>query len=413
MFKVQGKYTSATFMLPYNSVEEACASKQFEMECYEQVKAICDMEKFKDAPIRIMPDCHAGKGCVIGFTSKVDGFAIPNVVGVDISCSVSVYKLNTKEIDCEKLDKVIRQYIPSGNSVRQTISPLVTEDMKAKIREVCVDIGETQDSYNRHLRSIGSLGGGNHALEIEKDSNGNYYLMIHCGSRNLGKKICEYHQNVAIQTYQNKIKAEREYALSQIPPREREAYLKNNVVKEQIRPEQCYVEGETLDLYIKHMKIAEEFATMNHQVILHEICSHMGWEVVDSIFTHHNYIEFLGGRKMIIRKGAISAKKGERLIIPLNMKDGSIIGVGKGNEEWNQSAPHGAGRVLSRAKAKESLSVEQFKEEMNGIWTSCISENTLDESPMAYKDMSVIMSSIGESVEILDRIVPIYNFKAN
>ena len=161
------------------------------------------------------------------------------------------------------------------------------------------------------------------------------------------------------------------------------------------------------------MKVAEEFATLNHKVILHEICSHMGWNVVDSIFTHHNYIEFLGGRKMVIRKGAISAKEGERVIIPLNMRDGSIIGVGKGNVEWNSSAPHGAGRVLSRAKAKETLSLDEFNEKMDGIWTSCISMNTIDESPMAYKDMNIILNSIGDSVEILDRIVPLYNFKAN
>jgi len=400
--KIQGLYNSAI-----------CMIDDLEPECIEQIQNICSLEYMKDAKIRIMPDSHAGKGICIGFTGYVNDRICPNFVGVDISCSISTYKLNVKDVDFEKLDSVIRQYIPSGNSVRQSVSELVTEDMKEKVREVCFDIEETQDSYKRHLRSIGSLGGGNHFLELNRDKDGYLWLSIHCGSRNLGKKICEYHQNVAIQTYQNKIKAEREYVLSQIPPREREAYLKNNVVKEQIKPEQCYVEGEALDLYIKHMKIAEEFATMNHQVILHEICSHMGWEVVDSIFTHHNYIEFLGGRQMVIRKGAISAKKGERVIIPLNMKDGSIIGVGKGNVEWNESAPHGAGRVLSRAKAKESLSLEQFKEEMDGIWTSCISENTLDESPMAYKDMSVIMSSIGESVEILDRIVPIYNFKAN
>lgn len=400
--KIEGLYNTAISMID-----------TLEPECVEQIQGICSLEYMKDAKIRIMPDSHAGKGICIGFTAYVNDKICPNFVGVDISCSISTYKLNVKDVDFEKLDKTIRQYVPSGNSVRQTVSELVTEDMKAKVREVSNDMGETQDVYNRHLRSIGTLGSGNHFLELNKDKDGYLWLSIHCGSRNFGKRICEYHQNAAINSYNARIKAEREYALSQIPPQEREAYLKNNVAKEQLKPDLCYVEGEALDLYIKHMKIAEEFATMNHQVILHEICSHMGWEVVDSIFTHHNYIEFLGGRQMIIRKGAISAKKGERVIIPLNMKDGSIIGVGKGNAEWNESAPHGAGRVLSRAKAKESLSVDQFKEEMNGIWTSCVSENTLDESPMAYKDMSVIMDSIGDSVEILDRIIPIYNFKAN
>lgn len=400
--KIEGLYNSAI-----------CMIDSLEPECIEQIQGICSLEYMKDAKIRIMPDSHAGKGICIGFTAYVNDKICPNFVGVDISCSISTYKLNVKDVDFEKLDKIIRQYVPSGNSVRQMPSELVTEDMKNKVREVVYDIGGTALDYQRDICSIGTLGGGNHFIEVNRDKDGYIWLSIHCGSRNLGKRICEYHQNAAINSYNARIKAEREYALSQIPPQEREAYLKNNVAKEQLKPDLCYVEGEALDLYIKHMKIAEEFATMNHQVILHEICSHMGWEVVDLIFTHHNYIEFLGGRQMIIRKGAISAKKGERVIIPLNMKDGSIIGVGKGNAEWNESAPHGAGRVLSRAKAKEELSVDQFKEEMDGIWTSCISENTLDESPMAYKDMSVIMDSIGESVEILDRIIPIYNFKAN
>ena len=314
--KIEGLYNSAI-----------CMIDSLEPECIEQIQGICSLDYMKDAKIRIMPDSHAGKGICIGFTAYVNDKICPNFVGVDISCSISTYKLNAKDVDFEKLDKVIRQYIPSGNSVRQTVSELVTEDMKAKVREVSNDMGETQDVYDRHLRSIGTLGSGNHFLELNKDKDGYLWLSIHCGSRNFGKRICEYHQNAAINSYNARIKAEREYALSQIPPQEREAYLKNNVAKEQLKPDLCYVEGEALDLYIKHMKIAEEFATMNHQVILHEICSHMGWEVVDSIFTHHNYIEFLGGRQMIIRKGAISAKKGERVIIPLNMKDGSIIGM--------------------------------------------------------------------------------------
>lgn len=412
MFRIDGKYTYALCMLPFESVEDAYASGQFEIECFNQIQEICNMEKFKNAPVRIMPDCHAGKGCVIGFTSEVDGFAIPNIVGVDISCSVSVYKLDTSSIDFEQLDKVIRNYIPSGNSVRQKISELVADEMKEKVHEVCEDIGDVE-SFDRHLRSIGSLGGGNHALEIDRGSDDGIYLMIHCGSRNFGKKICEYHQNVAIESYNRKINDEKTRILTEIPPQKRQEFLQNFKSKEVLKPELCYVEGEDLDLYIKHMKVAEEFATLNHKVILHEICSHMGWNVIDSIFTHHNYIEFLGGRKMVIRKGAISAKEGERVIIPLNMRDGSIIGVGKGNVEWNSSAPHGAGRVLSRAKAKETLSLDEFNEKMNGIWTSCISMNTIDESPMAYKDMNIILNSIGDSVEILDRIVPLYNFKAN
>lgn len=399
--KIEGLYNSAV-----------CMIDELEPECVEQIKGICSLEYMKDAKIRIMPDSHAGKGICIGFTAYVNDRICPNFVGVDISCSISTYKLDVKEVDFEQLDKVIRNHIPSGLSVRQKISELVTDEMKEKVREVCEDIGD-MDSYDRHLRSIGTLGGGNHFLEINKDKEGYIWLSIHCGSRNLGKKICEYHQNVAIESYNQKIKDERARILSEVPPQERQEFLKNFKNKEILKPDLCYVEGEDLDLYIKHMKVAEEFATLNHKVILYEICSHMRWNVVDSIFTHHNYIEFLGGRKMVIRKGAISAKEGERVIIPLNMRDGSIIGVGKGNADWNSSAPHGAGRVLSRAKAKETLSLDEFNEKMNGIWTSCISMNTIDESPMAYKDMNIILNSIGDSVEILDRIVPLYNFKAN
>ena len=296
-------------------------------------------------------------------------------------------------------------------SIRSTVSKLVSDNLKAKIEKVCQEIGD-ENGYNRHLKSIGTLGGGNHFLELNKDKDGYLWLSVHCGSRNFGKKICDFHQDKAIKVYQDRIDAKRVFALSQIPPKERQDWIKNHIDSDKLPPELRYLDGEDLDLYVEHMKVAEEFATVNHQVIVHEICSHMGWNVVDSIFTHHNYIEFLGNREMIIRKGAISAKKGERVIIPLNMKDGSIVGIGKGNEEWNQSAPHGAGRVLSRGKAKSVLSVEEFQDKMKDVWSSCVSESTLDESPMAYKDMNVIIDAIGETVDIVDRIIPIYNFKA-
>lgn len=409
-FLIKGSYTDAICMLPYKNEEEALASGSFEQECYEQVKTLCSMKKFENSSVRIMPDCHAGKGCVVGFTAKINDFAIPNVIGVDINCSVSIYKLDAKEINCEKLDEIIRKYVPSGLSVRNKISELVSQDLKDKIYKVCEDIDDI-NSYKRHLLSIGSLGGGNHYLAIECDSQGNNWLCVHCGSRNFGKKICEYHQNKAIQYCKNKVDEARKFDLSQIPAQDRQQWIKDHKI-EYIPESLSYIENEDLDLYVEHMKVAEEFATVNHQVIVHEICSHMGWNVVDSIFTHHNYIEFLGNREMIIRKGAISAKKGERVIIPLNMKDGSIVGIGKGNEEWNQSAPHGAGRVLSRGKAKSVLSVEEFQDKMKDVWSSCVSESTLDESPMAYKDMNVIIDAIGETVDIVDRIIPIYNFKA-
>ena len=398
--EVKGKYNSAIVM-----------TDQIEEECVGQLVTLCSQEIFKDSQIRIMPDCHVGKGCVVGFTASIKDRIIPNLVGVDISCSISTYKLDVKEVDFEQLDNVIRKYVPSGMSIRSTVSKLVSDNLKAKIEKVCQEIGD-ENGYNRHLKSIGTLGGGNHFLELNKDKDGYLWLSVHCGSRNFGKKICDFHQDKAIKVYQDRIDAKRVFALSQIPPKERQDWIKNHIDSDKLPPELRYLDGEDLDLYVEHMKVAEEFATVNHQVIVHEICSHMGWNVVDSIFTHHNYIEFLGNREMIIRKGAISAKKGERVIIPLNMKDGSIVGIGKGNEEWNQSAPHGAGRVLSRGKAKSVLSVEEFQDKMKDVWSSCVSESTLDESPMAYKDMNVIIDAIGETVDIVDRIIPIYNFKA-
>lgn len=399
--EIRGKYNSALVM-----------TDQVEEECISQIITLCNQEIFKDSQIRIMPDCHSGKGCVIGFTAKIKDKIIPNLVGVDISCSISTYKLNVKEVDFEYLDQVIRKYIPSGMSVRSTVSKLVSQELKDKIYQVCEDIGDV-NGYRRHLQSIGSLGGGNHFIELNKDKDGYIWLSVHCGSRNLGKKICEYHQNKAIKLYQKRKDEKREYMLSQIEPKDRQEWIRNHIDSEKLPEDLRYLDGEDLDLYVEHMKVAEEFATVNHKVIVDEICSHMNWNVVDSIFTHHNYIEFLGNREMIIRKGSISAKNGERVIIPLNMKDGSIIGVGKGNSQWNESAPHGAGRVLSRGKAKEILSVDEFQDKMKDVWSSCISENTLDESPMAYKDMNVIIDSIGETVDIIDRIIPIYNYKAN
>lgn len=398
--EIQGKYNLAVVM-----------TDQIEDECVGQLVTLCSQEIFKDSKIRIMPDCHAGKGCVVGFTASIKDRIIPNLVGVDISCSISTYKLDVKDVDFEQLDQVIRKYVPSGMAVRSSVSKLISKALQDKIYQVCKDINDV-DGYRRHLLSIGTLGGGNHFLEINKDKDGYLWLSVHCGSRNFGKKICDFHQDKAIKIYQQRIDDKRAYALSQIAPKDRQNWIKNHVDSEKLPPELRYLDGEDLDLYVEHMKVAEEFATVNHQVIVHEICSHMGWNVVDSIFTHHNYIEFLGNREMVIRKGAISAKKGERVIIPLNMKDGSIIGVGKGNEDWNSSAPHGAGRVLSRGKAKSVLSVEEFQDKMKDVWSSCVSASTLDESPMAYKDMNVIIDAISETVDIVDRIIPIYNFKA-
>lgn len=399
--EVRGKFNHAVVM-----------TDQVEQECVNQLKTLCSQEVFKDSKIRIMPDCHAGKGCVVGFTATVKDKIIPNLVGVDISCSISTYRLNVRETDFSRLDEVIRAYVPSGRAVRENISALADEQLRADVARVCREIGD-EERLERHLCSIGSLGGGNHFLEINRDKEGFLWLSVHCGSRNFGKQICEFHQAKAIETYKQKVAEGREKGLSEVPSHQKAKWLKAYKEKCALPKELCYLEGNDLDLYVEHMKVAEVFARRNHEVIVDEICSHMGWRVEESIFTHHNYIEFTGKREMVIRKGAISAQKGERVIIPLNMRDGSLIGVGKGNPEWNCSAPHGAGRVLSRIQARKTLDVDEFRQKMQNVWSSCVGADTLDESPMAYKDMQVIIDAIGETVEITDRIVPLYNFKAS
>ena len=356
-------------------------TENVEPMAYNQIKTLCDQEIFKDSKVRIMPDCHAGKGCVIGFTANLKDKVIPNLVGVDISCSISTYKLDATQVDFERLDKFLKFNIPHGDSVRENVSPLVDEDLRERVIQVGKEIGSTPELSQRDLRSIGSLGSGNHFLEVNRDKDGAYWFSIHCGSRNFGHRICTFHQNNAV---------------------------KSNVIPKPL----WYIQGEQMQMYVEHVKVAQDFAKLNHKVILHSVCNAMGWNVVDSIFTNHNYIEFLDDNEILIRKGAISAKLGERVLIPMNMRDGSFVGVGKGNADWNNSAPHGAGRVMSRKEAKAMLSMDEFEDQMKDVWTTCVRLTTLDEAPMAYKPMSETTDNIGDSVEIIDRIVPVYNFKA-
>jgi len=394
---LNGKYNTAIVMTDF--VEPAAVG---------QIIALCSQEMFKDSQIRIMPDCHEGKGCIVGFTAQVKDKIVPNLIGVDIACSVSAYKLDAKDIDFAKLDAVIRQHIPSGMSFRKDMSKLVDNDFSNKIKKVCKEIGDLDD-FGRHICSLGSLGGGNHFIEIDKQGD-EFWLLIHCGSRNFGLKVCHYHQERADKAYNERLQALRDKA-SSYSDQERVGYLKS-IDALKLPPDFRYLEGELFDKYVEHMTIAQEFATLNHKIIAHEICSRMGWKQVETIFTYHNYLEFVGNREVVVRKGAVSAKNGELLIIPLNMRDGSLICRGKGNPDWNCSAPHGAGRVLGRGDAKRDLSLDDFKETMKDVWTTSVSRGTLDESPMAYKDMSIILDCIGETVDIVGRITPAYNFKA-
>ena len=395
--ELKGQYNTAVVMT--DAVEQTAVG---------QIITLCSQEIFKDSKIRVMSDCHAGKGCVVGFTATIKDKAIPNLVGVDISCSVSAYKLHVENIDFAKLDEVIRTHVPSGMSTRQSISKMVSKEFEKKIRTAADEIGDKK-SAGRHLMSLGSLGGGNHFIAIEKDEN-NFWLVVHCGSRNFGHKVCKYHQNQATEIHKEMME-ERRARVKDYPNNQKEAYLKS-LDQYKLAPDLKYLEGKPLDKYIEHMKIAQEFATLNHEIIVHEICSHMGWITSDKIFTNHNYIEFLEDREMVIRKGAVSAKKDEMLIIPLNMRDGSLICKGKGSPDWNFSAPHGAGRVLARGAAKRELSLDEYEETMKDVWSTSVCQGTLDESPMAYKKMDVILDSIGDTVEVIARIIPVYNFKA-
>ena len=374
MIELQGKYNTAKV---YNDhVEE---------QAIGQIISFLNHEAFKDGNIAIMPDVHFGKGAVIGFTAPTSGKVIPNVIGVDIGCGVTAFKLGPRNHvgeDFQKLDDYIRSHIPNGFNVHEDWRELtvfdrfVDDDFKKSILEVCAS---TSQDGNRVLNSLGTLGGGNHFIEVNKDKDDNLWLTIHSGSRNFGLQIAQFHQGKAI-----------------------EAMGKMGGLE--------YLEGDLADAYIHDMKVAQKYAEINRQM--------MGWliykkhykvkdpQIVSSV---HNYINF---EDNIVRKGAISAHEGERVIIPLNMRDGSILGTGKGNVDWNNSAPHGAGRLMSRGEAKRTISLEKFQHSMKGIWSSCVKKSTLDESPMAYKKAEDIIGYLDPTVTVDDIIKPVYNFKA-
>jgi tRNA-splicing ligase RtcB (3'-phosphate/5'-hydroxy nucleic acid ligase) len=375
----------------------------------EQIKELCNQPFLKDTKISIMPDYHAGKGCVIGTTIQLKDKVVPNLVGVDVGCGVLTVKLQDKKIDFNQLDQVIRTYVPSGMELH-------TDETAGLINTSFPDVKEFKAehilSQNRSLYSLGTLGGGNHFIEVSVDSEGHHYLTIHTGSRYVGSKIATYYQKVAVANLRGQDLAEIIEKLK-AEGRQREiqtaiaAYKEKNPV---IPPDLAYLEGEDFTHYIHDMKLAQLFAKTNREEIARAITDNMGFEELDRFDTVHNYIDT---ENLILRKGAVSAQKGERLIIPINMRDGSILAVGKGNEDWNFSAPHGAGRVLSRTKAMQTLNMDEFHNTMQGVWTTSVSEETLDEAPMAYKSMNEILEKVEESVEIATFIKPVYNFKAS
>ncbi|KAJ50969.1 RNA-splicing ligase RtcB [Clostridium tetanomorphum] len=362
MIEINGKYNKA---IVYTDNIQDDAIKQIEILCNEQFT--------KGSKIRIMPDVHCGVGCTIGTTMTIFDKVVPNLVGVDIGCGMEVIKLENNHIELQKLDKLIYEKIPHGFKIRDKEHKFIDD----------IDLNELKckDKINiaRARKSIGTLGGGNHFIEANKDSEGKIYIVIHSGSRNLGHEVANLYQKEACKSVNSNNK--------------NLAYVSNTLFKD----------------YIHDMKIVQHFAQLNRKAMLHEIIKGMKFKVEEEFTTIHNYIDT---ENMILRKGAVSAKAGEKLLIPINMRDGSLICMGKGNEDWNFSAPHGAGRIMSRSEAKNSFTFNQYKKTMQGIFTTSVKKETLDECPLAYKPMEEIIGNIKDTVEIVEKITPIYNFKA-
>lgn len=390
-----------------------------EHEALNQIYTLVKQPAFSDCKVRIMPDVHAGAGCVIGFTADLGEKVIPNIVGVDIGCGMFTTNLGNIEIDFNELDKVIRRYVPSGRNVHDFENTKSVTDIIDKL--YCKEKLKNVDWLKR---SCGTLGGGNHFIEIDEDKKGNKYLIIHSGSRNVGKQVAEIYQQMAIDDISGKsnFKEDSEKLISEYKSSGREKEISKAIKTLKLSYEQntpkipkelSYLTGERREMYLHDMKLCQEFAVLNRRMIQSIICYYMGWEITketERFQTIHNYIEH---ETNIVRKGAISAKAGEKVLIPINMRDGCILGIGKGNEDWNYSAPHGAGRIMSRSKAKEMVSLEEYEKSMSGIFTTSVNVSTIDESPMAYKPIKEIVENIKDTVEIVDIIKPVYNFKAS
>lgn len=396
MIEIKGQYTNA--LIYTNNPQETAIS---------QIKELVNQPFMEGAKVRIMPDYHAGKGCVIGTTIALNNRVVPNLVGVDVGCGVFVAEIEETTIDFNQLDTTIRQHVPSGNDLHEEASSIRQTEHFAN------DLFVASGLYNDYTnRSLGTLGGGNHFIELAKDDEGKHYLLIHTGSRYVGSKIANWHQNRAFESLRREDLTEKIEALK-VEGRHQEIQQMISEYKNEnpiVQKELAYLEGDLFADYIADMKLAQQFARENRQMIARIIAGKMKWEYGQQFDSVHNYIDI---DSMILRKGAVRAAAGEQLVIPMNMRDGSLICIGKGNTAWNESAPHGAGRIFSRSAAMKNLSMEDFKQTMKGIWTTSVSEETLDEAPMAYKPMQEIMSQIGETVEIQKRIIPVYNFKAS
>jgi len=373
----------------------------------DQIQELTDQAFMAGTKVRIMPDYHAGKGCVIGTTIQLQDRVVPNLVGIDVGCGVFVAQLDVTTVDFAQLDAIIRTYVPSGQDIHKEVSPSrhFVEFEGKQFRA-----SGLKDDYTN--LSLGTLGGGNHFIELAKDEDDQHYLLIHTGSRYVGAKVANWHQKRAYENLRREDLTEKIEAMKQ-QGRQQEIQSMIQAYKEQtpfVPKDLSYLEGEAFHDYIHDMKIAQQFARMNRWTIAETIAKQMDWHFTDTFDTIHNYIDT---ETMTLRKGAVRANKDEKLVIPMNMRDGSLICIGKGNAEWNYSAPHGAGRMFSRRAAKKALNMADFKNTMQGIWTTSVNEETLDEAPMAYKPMTEITSAIGETVDIVKVIRPVYNFKAS
>ena len=396
---IEGKVSSA---VAYASV--------IEQEAIDQIRRMCDYDFTAGSKIRIMPDVHAGKGCTIGTTMTICGKAVPNVVGVDIGCGMYTVKLNELTIDFMRFDEAAH-YVPSGTNV--------WEGRKESFNLEALRCFRALKDTRRLQRSLGTLGGGNHFIEIDRSSDGTLYLVIHTGSRNLGKQVAEHYQQLAVELHQGR----EEYF------KKRDAIIaeyKANGQRKEIQkalkalrwtdkpltiPEDlCYVYGQYLDDYLHGVEICQQFARRNRELIAGILLDRAGLTGGEAFHTIHNYIDT---KEMILRKGAIAAHKGEKVLIPINMRDGSVLATGRGNPDWNYSAPHGAGRLMSRTAARQTLSMDAYASAMEGIYTTSVNPSTIDEAPMAYKSIDDIIGVIQDSVDVIDVMKPVYNFKAS
>ena len=400
MFEIQGKINTAI-----------CYAKIVEESAIEQIRRMCDYELTENSRVRIMPDVHAGKGCTIGTTMTVADKVCPNIVGVDIGCGMYTVKLVEKDLNFERIDEAAH-YIPSGMNT--------WEGRIERFDLTALKCFRSLSDTKRLERSLGTLGGGNHFIEIDKASDGTYYLIIHSGSRNLGKQVAEIYQQLAIDLHAGKenyfvIRDEiintykAEGKRSEIHKALKELEEKYNTKAPDVPEDLCWLYGKFLEDYLHDVEICQQFARRNREKMAEIILERTGLTGIEPFHTIHNYIDT---NEMILRKGAIAAHAGEKVLIPINMRDGSVIAIGKGNPEWNYSAPHGAGRIMSRSKAKEAIDLEAYKASMKGIYTTSVNEQTIDEAPMAYKSIDDIIDVIRESVDIIDIMKPVYNFKA-